>query len=126
MAASFPALGHNPLQLHCPLDSQIYTLDSLARADTATILSWARSLPLDGPKKAGKGEAERTGRKLMVGRSHFPPVHSTIDFLHHGDPIAGRLIIGMAEYGLCRSDITAVARNRSGLTRAPCPSLDRH
>lgn len=63
--STFPHLTpRRDLPLHTHLEKQIYTVDDLlSPSELNQLLRWAKSLELDGPKPAGKGEAERTARE---------------------------------------------------------------
>ncbi|WVO15425.1 hypothetical protein L204_103083 [Cryptococcus depauperatus] len=57
-----PHLGVNSI-----LADQIYIVDGFfSPADLRAVLTWAQSLELEGPKKAGRGEAERTGSRASL------------------------------------------------------------
>ena len=60
--ASFPVISPKPhLTLQADLPGQIYTLDGfLSPSELEAITKWTKSIPLEEPKKPGKGEAERT------------------------------------------------------------------
>lgn len=61
---AFPPLrvkAADDVGLEAVLPGQIYTLDDLLDpAECGQMLKWAKSLPLEAPKPAKKGEAERT------------------------------------------------------------------
>lgn len=64
MPSNFPPVQPKPkLQVREVLPNQIYTVDDFfSPSELRAVLAWAQSLELKGPKKPGKGEAERTGR----------------------------------------------------------------
>ncbi|WVQ81498.1 hypothetical protein IAT38_003622 [Cryptococcus sp. DSM 104549] len=68
MASPFPPVRPKPhLSLKTILPAQIYIVDDFfTPAELHSVLAWAQSLPLEGPKRPGKGEAERTGRRGSV------------------------------------------------------------
>lgn len=64
MPSSFPSIQPKlKLEVREVLPNQIYTVDDFfSPSELRAVLAWAQSLELEGPKKPGKGEAERTGR----------------------------------------------------------------
>ncbi|KAK8844092.1 hypothetical protein IAR55_006886 [Kwoniella newhampshirensis] len=67
-SGSFPPIKPNPkATLTTILPSQIYIIDNFFTAsDLAAVRRWALELTMEGPKKAGKGEAERTGNRTSL------------------------------------------------------------
>ncbi|WWD21252.1 hypothetical protein CI109_105736 [Kwoniella shandongensis] len=66
--SSFPSISPNP-KATCTtiLPSQIYIIDDFFKPyDLEAVRQWAMSLELEGPKEAGKGEAERTGNRASL------------------------------------------------------------
>ena len=66
MSDAFPTLGKQDLRVKTDLEAQIYTLDALSPGDAAALLRWAQKMTLEGPKKPGKGEAERTSCESLL------------------------------------------------------------
>ena len=63
----FPALTpKRQLRLATPLDGQIYTIDGfLTKDECEKVLKWIGGVKMDGPKKPGRGEAERTASECV-------------------------------------------------------------
>ncbi|EIW65790.1 hypothetical protein TREMEDRAFT_36016 [Tremella mesenterica DSM 1558] len=74
---SFPQLEPKPhLGLSTVLESQIYIVDDILTHDELLgLMEWTKSMEMEGPKKAGKGEAERTSRRSAV---HSPEIASKL------------------------------------------------
>ncbi|OWZ75759.1 hypothetical protein C365_06329 [Cryptococcus neoformans Bt85] len=73
MPSNFPPVQPKPkLQVREVLPNQIYTVDDFfSPSELRAVLAWAQSLELEGPKKPGKGEAERTGRRASLHSSEI-------------------------------------------------------
>ncbi|OXM78163.1 hypothetical protein C364_04100 [Cryptococcus neoformans Bt63] len=73
MPSNFPPVQPKPkLQVREVLPNQIYTVDDFfSPSELRAVLAWAQSLELKGPKKPGKGEAERTGRRASLHSSEI-------------------------------------------------------
>ncbi|OXG30574.1 hypothetical protein J010_04028 [Cryptococcus neoformans] len=73
MPSNFPPVQPKPkLEVREVLPNQIYTVDDFfSPSELRAVLAWAQSLELEGPKKPGKGEAERTGRRASLHSSEI-------------------------------------------------------
>ncbi|WVO22597.1 uncharacterized protein IAS62_003927 [Cryptococcus decagattii] len=73
MSSSFPLIQpKRNLEVREVLPNQIYTVDDFfSPSELRAVLAWAQSLELDGPKKPGKCEAERTGRRASLHSSEI-------------------------------------------------------
>ncbi|OXC69637.1 hypothetical protein AYX13_01806 [Cryptococcus neoformans] len=73
MPSNFPPVQPKPkLEVREVLPNQIYTVDDFfSPSELRAVLAWAQSLGLEGPKKPGKGEAERTGRRASLHSSEI-------------------------------------------------------
>jgi hypothetical protein len=69
---AFPQIVAKPhLRLQEDLPGQIYTIDDfLNKAELDNILKWTQSISMEGPKKPGKGEAERTASMSPLTTCH--------------------------------------------------------
>ncbi|OXG80112.1 hypothetical protein C349_04145 [Cryptococcus neoformans var. grubii Br795] len=73
MPSNFPPVQPKAkLEVREVLPNQIYTVDDFfSPSELRAVLAWAQSLELEGPKKPGKGEAERTGRRASLHSSEI-------------------------------------------------------
>ncbi|KAL7421086.1 hypothetical protein Q5752_003970 [Cryptotrichosporon argae] len=89
--SSFPPLSPNPHARLTRVAPGIYTADSiLLPSSLAALQAWARALDLDPPRPAGRGEAERTGRRLSLPSPTIAAalLPLLLPFLPHLDPPA--------------------------------------